>query len=440
MSSGTAVFNSPGPPRDGSEESSARYEAALTVWERLRELVQKAALEPYAKEIVYAAPLLLGHLPQKGGRTGPVLAPLFTQSVLATTRGDGSIVLSAQDESLRFNTAVWQDCASAQNIGQIQSLGIDAQGDLAAGWDPERVEELLKGIHAVLPFAEPDTPVGVIEAWPDRGAPAGYKDAPASLSLHEGAALFLSNKSSHYLLHDLEAIHADSSRFLDGLEEQPLSVLLNEPSDEQRPDPDWLTEDQVGFPFPSNPAQRRVADAIEKNDVVVVQGPAGYRQEPDHRQPGRPPRHAGQERASLQPQKQALTVVRDKLNETNLEFLYASLIGDTGQAKRQLQRQITDVQAFAGPPDRDGSGSSSHEIESGRAEPAAHGSPQCATSTSAEPNPNKRRQPGFTRRSRLIHRFPSATPPSLRRTSNRSRRGCGPSTRWPAAPVGVGSG
>ena len=123
MSSGTAVFNSPGPPRDGSEESSARYEAALTVWERLRELVQKAALEPYAKEIVYAAPLLLGHLPQKGGRTGPVLAPLFTQSVLATTRGDGSIVLSAQDESLRFNTAVWQDCASAQNIGQIQAWG-----------------------------------------------------------------------------------------------------------------------------------------------------------------------------------------------------------------------------------------------------------------------------------------------------------------------------
>src|SRR4051812_34313377 len=50
MSSGTAVFNPPRPPGDGSKESVARYQAALTVWERLRELVQKAALEPYAKE------------------------------------------------------------------------------------------------------------------------------------------------------------------------------------------------------------------------------------------------------------------------------------------------------------------------------------------------------------------------------------------------------
>src|SRR6185312_3765933 len=77
LATGTAMFRPPKRPRAESPVSTARYERELVVWERLRELVQKAALEPYAKEIVYAAPLLLGHLPQKAGKSGPVLAHLF---------------------------------------------------------------------------------------------------------------------------------------------------------------------------------------------------------------------------------------------------------------------------------------------------------------------------------------------------------------------------
>lgn len=39
------------------EEALALYQDQLLVWERVREVVQKATLEPYAKEIFYAAPL-----------------------------------------------------------------------------------------------------------------------------------------------------------------------------------------------------------------------------------------------------------------------------------------------------------------------------------------------------------------------------------------------
>lgn len=40
------------------ESELETYERALQVWERMRELAQKAALEPYAKEIFFGAPLL----------------------------------------------------------------------------------------------------------------------------------------------------------------------------------------------------------------------------------------------------------------------------------------------------------------------------------------------------------------------------------------------
>ena len=150
-----------------------------------------------------------------------------------------------------------------------------------------------------------------------------------------------------------------------------MSVLLNEPSDEQRPDPDWLTEDQVGFPFPSNPAQRRVADAIEKNDVVVVQGPPGTGKSLTIANLVAHLVMQGKSVLVSSHKQQALTVVRDKLNETNLEFLYASLIGDTGQAKRQLQSQITGVRAFAGQADSRRLKKQLDEIEKRRAESGA---------------------------------------------------------------------
>jgi AAA domain len=324
------------------------YEERLMVWERVRELVQKAALEPYAKEMVYAAPLLIGYLPKRAGRLEPVLAPLFTQGVSAAVQHDGSIIIQAQDESLRFNTALWQDATSAQNVGQIQSLGIDAQGDLSGGWDAARIEELLKAISAILEFARAGRMEGVLVPWPERGTPASYRGSPPSLQLHEGASLFLSNKSSHYLLHDLEEIQADSSIYLEGLEDRPLSFLLSDPSDEDVPAPEWLTEDQVGFPFPSNPAQRQVADALEKNALVIVQGPPGTGKSLTIANLVAHLVSEGKSVLVTSHKQQALTVVRDKLNEMDLEFLYASLIGDTSQAKRELQSQIANVKAFAG--------------------------------------------------------------------------------------------
>ena len=378
LATGTAILRSPERPRGlprnatpATHSELAAYQEKLLVWERVRELVQKAALEPYAKEIVYAAPLLAGFLPKKGGRVEPVLAPLFTQSVTAVTQHDGSIVLQAQDESIRFNTAVWQDSTTAQNVGQIQSLGIDAQGDLAGAWDPQRVEELLKGIQAVLPFARPGLPQGTLTPWPERPTPGSYREAQSSLALHEGAALFLSNRSSHYLLHDLEQILGEPSRFLDGLDDRPLAILLSDPSDENRPSPEWLTEDQVGFPFPSNPAQRQVADAIEENATVVVQGPPGTGKSLTIANLVAHLVAQGKSVLVTSHKQQALTVVRDKLDEMDLEFLYASLVGDTSQAKRELQSQIANVRAFAGMANTQRLQKQLAEIERRRAESGA---------------------------------------------------------------------
>jgi hypothetical protein len=66
--------------------------------------------------------------------------------------------------------------------------------------------------------------------WPERGAPASYRLAAPTLKLHNGAALFLSNKSSHYLLHDLEQIHADPAPFLEGLGDRPLNPASPKPT------------------------------------------------------------------------------------------------------------------------------------------------------------------------------------------------------------------
>lgn len=52
------------------------------VWERLRELSAKAAVERHAKEVVYGGPPLIGHLNRARGHSmDPVLAPLFMQAV-----------------------------------------------------------------------------------------------------------------------------------------------------------------------------------------------------------------------------------------------------------------------------------------------------------------------------------------------------------------------
>jgi very-short-patch-repair endonuclease len=229
----------------------------------------------------------------------------------------------------------------------------------------------MKGIAAVLPFTEPGIPEGSVEPWPERGAPASYRGASPTLKLHEGAALFLSNKSSHYLLHDLEEIQADPSPFLDGLDDRPLSILLSDPSNEERPRPAWLTEDQVGFPFPSNPAQRQVADALEKNSLVVVQGPPGTGKSLTIANLVAHLVAEGKSVLVSSHKQQALTVVRDKLNEMDLNFLYASLIGDTGQAKRELQSQIANVKAFAGEANEDRLRRQLADIEKRRVESGA---------------------------------------------------------------------
>lgn len=274
LTEGRTVLRAPIPPsRNAPPAEVEEYQRLLVIWERLRELAAKAAVEAYAKEVVYGAPLLSGFLPKRAvARYEPVMAPLLMQAVTLAVGDEGEIVVTSSDEPPRFNTAVWQDTVRADDLQQIVGLGIDAQGDLAAGFDPERVSRLLTAIATIMPAVEAGQPDGTLEPWVELRNAKARRDQ-AELRLHNGAVLFLANRASPYLLHDLEAIADDPSAAV--REDRPLNVLLNPPASEVRPELESRSLEDVVYPFPSNAAQRQVADAVAKNRIVVVQGPPG---------------------------------------------------------------------------------------------------------------------------------------------------------------------
>jgi very-short-patch-repair endonuclease len=366
LSNGQQVIVAPEvPPGDASEEELAEYESCQVVWERLRELSAKAAVERHAKEVVYGGPLLIGYLNKARGRSmDPVLAPLFMQAVSLRTDSDGSVVVNSSDEPPRFNTVLWKDGIGADDVTQIVNLGIEAQADLAAGWDPARAAELLKAVASIWPGLEVGEPDQSLHPWPQM-APAGERPDRPGLALHDGGVLFLANRSSPYLLADLESIAGDPGSVV--IPDSPLSVLLEPPSTENRPESRAPHVEEVVYPFPSNGAQRQVADALEKNDLVVVQGPPGNGKSLTIANLASHLVAQGKSVLVSSHKPQALTVVRDKLEESGQRFLFASLIGDGAAAKRVLQGQIADVKAFAAQADRASLSRQLWEIEERRA-------------------------------------------------------------------------
>jgi very-short-patch-repair endonuclease len=336
----------PDPPAVASPVERERGQR-LAVWERLRELAVKAAVEGHQKEVVYAGPLLSGVLWAKNVSTrAPVLAPLFLQTATIEAQPDGSMVIEATDEPPRFNTSLWANAFQRTEADQIVTLGIDAQADLAEGWDDDRVHELLHGIRSIFPglaLAEVDDR---LQPWPERPTPARAAELQPYLGVHLGAALYLANKSSPYLLADLDRIAGTPAGFL--RDERPLSVLLRAPADEVRPELEQLDIHEVVFPFPSNGPQRRVVDAVDKNRIVVVQGPPGNGKSLTIANLAAHLVAEGKSVLVCSHKEQALAVVRDKLDELKLPFLYASMVGTSASAKRGLQGQIQDVRGFFG--------------------------------------------------------------------------------------------
>jgi len=340
------LYAPPAPDQFEDPDARAAAERRYAVWERLRELSAKATVDSHAKEVLYAAPLLHGFRRKPRGRVlEPVLAPLLIQGVGLQVTSKGSINVRAQDEPPRFNTAVWKDTVKEADARQIVDLGLDAQADLAGGYSPERLATLLEGIASIVPYIASDPPTGELEIWPDLIDRRDHPENPY-LQIQDGAVLFLANRASPYLLHDLEAIAEDPAAVLG--EKRPLSVMVNPPTTELQPESIAPALDDVIYPFPSNSAQRQVADSLEKNQIVVVQGPPGNGKSLTIANLVAHLVASGKNVLVSSHKNQALTVVRDKLAESDLRFLYASLIGDGAAAKRELQRQIADVKAFAG--------------------------------------------------------------------------------------------
>lgn len=337
------------PPEPLGDDPASRedYRRARAVWDRLCEVARTGALERHQKDVVYAGPLLHGVLPKATGSTcEPVLAPLFMRTITLAMQPDGTLDLSATDESVRFNTSVWSNAAPKAVVDQIVTLGIDAQADLAEGWDDARVDDLIAAIRAVLPAMRPGQSNDQLQEWTVRPTPAEVARSEPSLELLGGAAVYLAQKASPYLLADLDRITQDPERHVrDG---RPLSVLLSPPAEEIRPELEHLDIDDVVFPFASNGPQRRVVDAVDKNRLVVVQGPPGNGKSLTIANLVAHLVADGRSVLVCSHKEQALTVVRDKLDELDLRFLYASMVGTTAIAKRELQGQIQDVRGFYG--------------------------------------------------------------------------------------------
>jgi very-short-patch-repair endonuclease len=332
-------------PDPSNKAEHEHYREQLVVWDRLRELALKAAVEAHQREVIYAGPLLHGALFKKNTSScEPVLAPLFLQTVTVASQSDGSVSISATDEPPRFNTSVWSNAFSKTDADQIVTLGINAQAELSDGWDDERVEELLRGLHGVFPGLKVRALEDRLEPWPQRVTPAQATKLQPHLQLHSGAALYLANKSSPYLLADLDRMAAHPDGFV--RDDRPLSVLLRPPDEEIRPELEQLDIHEVVFPFPSNGPQRRVVDAVEKNRIVVVQGPPGNGKSLTIANLAAHLVSEGKSVLVCSHKEQALTVVRDKLDEIELRFLYASMVGTSANTKRELQGQIQDVKGF----------------------------------------------------------------------------------------------
>src|SRR4051812_6228090 len=111
LSRGQTLLSAPVEPGgDPTEEAADQYRHKLIVWERLRELSAKAAVDAHAREVVYGGPLLRGFLPKtRTGKSEPVLAPLLMQGVTLRATDEGEITVTASDEPPRFNTALWRE-------------------------------------------------------------------------------------------------------------------------------------------------------------------------------------------------------------------------------------------------------------------------------------------------------------------------------------------
>lgn len=342
---GHTTIHTPAPPATGQPMAGEEYKQRLAVWERLRELALKAAVEGHQKEVIYAGPLLSGALWKKNLSTcEPVLAPVFLQTVSVAVQDDGTVLIRATDEPPRFNTSVWANAVHKTQADQMVTLGINAQADLSEGWDDDRVEELLAGLHSVFPGLSVSEVDDRLTPWPERSTPAQASKLQPHLRVHPGAALYLANKSSPFLLADLDRIADQPGTFV--RQDRPLSVLLSPPAEEILPELEHLDIHEVVFPFPSNGPQRRVAEAVDKNRIVVVQGPPGNGKSLTIANLVSHLVAEGKSVLLCSHKEQALTVVRDKLDEMGLRFLYASMVGTSANTKRELQGQIKDVSAF----------------------------------------------------------------------------------------------
>lgn len=247
-----------------------------TAFARLCALHQKHELNPYDREFLYGYPHLVGTLPNSNRIFGPIwIMPCQVRRNLAT--GTVELELIGDPE---LNMHLFRIILSQAQLDFFQKQ-ILPQTESALPMKPDELEVFFQKLANAFPQI-----IARVSGWTPklkRIADANTQTRMrgnlfaegAALRVEPCAALIFATRPQYYLRADLEALQtisdANGSVIVALFENAEGKV---KPPDKRQGSREPQLEELV-FPFKSSEAQRRVAQAIERHQVIYIWGPPG---------------------------------------------------------------------------------------------------------------------------------------------------------------------
>ena len=293
---------------------------------RLRASVE---LNPYERELRYGYPYVVGRL---DGQT--VRAPLLTVAVELEPDGT-ALAVSPSDDVARFNSLPFRSASSDAARDAVLARLID--GTPAFPVTREALEAFAEAVERDLGVERAAALDGTVAEPPAR--PEGGQ----GLRLVDAAAVFVAPRTGYFLASDLERIAELPEGTADAT---ALGALLGARGREEQSETFAGSTTTAYFPFPSNPAQERVALLAERpeNRVVVVQGPPGTGKSLTIANTVAHLVASGQRVLVTSQKDEALRVVDELLRRLELSQLPMTLLRQDADSKRDLRERLASLQ------------------------------------------------------------------------------------------------
>ena len=293
---------------------------------RLRASVE---LNPYERELRYGYPYVVG---RSDGQV--VRAPLLTVAVELAPDGTALAISPAADVA-RFNSLPFRTAGSDAARDAVLARLID---------DTPAFPVTREALDAFAQAVERD--LGVERAGALDGTvaePPARPEAGEGLRLVDAAAVFVAPRTGYFLASDLERIAELPEGTADGT---ALGALLGSRGSDAQSETFAGSTTTAYFPFPSNPAQERVALLAERpeNRVVVVQGPPGTGKSLTIANTVAHLVASGQRVLVTSQKDEALRVVDEQLRRLELSQLPMTLLRQDADSKRDLRERLASLQ------------------------------------------------------------------------------------------------